>query len=103
MSTRELIHQEVESAQQEDLDELYQLVHRFLAARNGVSREQGVLATLERQEPTEADQHQNCAPKKQSLMSKLREIQFDGPEDFSENLHLYLSGEKKLELKKDTD
>jgi hypothetical protein len=31
-----------------------------------------------------------------SLMSKLREITIEGPEDFSENIDLYLSGEKTI-------
>jgi len=35
--------------------------------------------------------------KKQSLMSKLKNIKIDGPEDFAENIDLYLSGEKRIE------
>lgn len=35
--------------------------------------------------------------KKQSLISKLKQIKIDGPEDFAENLDLYLSGEKRVE------
>lgn len=35
--------------------------------------------------------------KKQSLLSKLKQIKIDGPEDFAENLDLYLSGEKRIE------
>ncbi|HXI24091.1 MAG TPA: hypothetical protein VNG71_09450 [Pyrinomonadaceae bacterium] len=31
-----------------------------------------------------------------SLMSKLREISIDAPEDFAENIDLYLSGEKTI-------
>lgn len=34
---------------------------------------------------------------KPSLMSKLKQIKIDGPEDFAENLDLYLSGEKRIE------
>ena len=32
-----------------------------------------------------------------SLMQRLRKIQIQGPRDFSENIDLYLSGEKKIE------
>jgi hypothetical protein len=31
-----------------------------------------------------------------TLFSKLRQIEIDGPEDFSENPDLYLSGEKTI-------
>jgi DNA topoisomerase VI subunit B len=34
---------------------------------------------------------------KQSLMSKLRAIKIDAPEDFAENFDLYLRGEKQIE------
>jgi len=34
---------------------------------------------------------------KQSLMSQLKNIKIDGPEDFAENIDLYLSGEKRIE------
>jgi len=30
-------------------------------------------------------------------MSKLKNIKIDGPEDFAENIDLYLSGEKRIE------
>jgi len=33
---------------------------------------------------------------KPSLMSRLRKISIDAPEDFSSNLDLYLSGEKSV-------
>ena len=33
----------------------------------------------------------------QSLMSKLRAIKIDAPEDFAENFELYLRGEKQIE------
>ncbi len=34
---------------------------------------------------------------KQSLMSKLRAVKINAPEDFAENFDLYLRGEKKIE------
>lgn len=78
MTTKERIYQEIENARPEDLDELYQLICDFFAAR----RE---------------------APKEETVMSKLRKIKFYGPEDFAENLDLYLSGEKTFVVQKDTD
>lgn len=35
--------------------------------------------------------------RKQSLMTQLKNIKIDGPEDFAANLDLYLSGEKRIE------
>lgn len=71
MTTKELIKAEIDSLNQEELDELYTLIKKFARSR--------------------------AAGTKQSIMSKLREIQFDGPEDFAPNLDLYLSGEKREE------
>lgn len=68
MTTKELIKTEIDSIKEEDLDELYALVKQFAEAKE--------------------------TGKKQSIMEKLREIQFDGPEDLAANLDLYLSGEK---------
>jgi hypothetical protein len=33
--------------------------------------------------------------RKPTLLEKLKKIQIDGPEDFSNNLDVYLSGEKR--------
>ncbi len=71
MATKELIHAEIDNLSEEDLDELYNFIKTFARSRAGGT--------------------------KQSIMSKLREIQFDGPEDFAANLDLYLSGEKREE------
>lgn len=35
--------------------------------------------------------------KKSGLLRRLSEIKIDGPADFSRNIDLYLSGEKKIE------
>ena len=35
--------------------------------------------------------------KKQSFMSKLKTIKIDAPEDFANNIDLYISGEKRVE------
>ena len=71
MSTKELILAELDSLSQEELEELYLLVRQFLET-----------------------QRQKTAP--HSLLERLSQIQIDGPEDFAENLDLYLSGEKQI-------
>ena len=68
MTTKEMIHAQIDSFQEEDLDELYTLIMSFARSK-------------------EAD-------KKESIMSKLRKIKIHGPPDFATNLDLYLSGEK---------
>ncbi|HYV25761.1 MAG TPA: hypothetical protein VE969_11045 [Pyrinomonadaceae bacterium] len=70
MISKELIKAEIERVPDERLDVLYSVVKEF--ARPATA---------------------NGGP---SLMSKLREISIDGPEDFAENIDLYLSGEKTI-------
>lgn len=71
MVTKEEIKSEIEKVPEERLSELYGIVRRF--ART--------------EEPQSAP----------SLMSKLRKIRINAPPDFSENVDLYLSGEKTVE------
>ena len=71
MTTKELIQSEIDRVSEDHLDELYKLVKDFAQ-----SRQQNI---------------------KQSLMSKLRSIKIDAPEDFSTNFDLYLSGVKRAE------
>ena len=71
MTTKELIKAEIDTVPEEKLDELYELIKSFVQSRTG--------------------------PNKPTLMDSLLEIQIDGPEDFSTNLDLYLSGEKREE------
>ena len=66
--TKTLIVQEIDRLNDNDLEALYELIKTF-----SQSRRMG---------------------KTPSLMSQLRQIQIDGPEDFSRNLDLYLNGEK---------
>jgi len=68
MTTKELIKSEIDNISDEDLDELYRLIKEFARSRT-----------------------QNGKP---SLMSRLREIGIEAPEDFAINHDLYLSGEK---------
>ena len=69
MTTKELIQSEIERVREQDLDELYKLVRAFTQSKQ---------------------QDQN-----QSLLSRLRNIKIDAPEDFSTNFDLYISGEKR--------
>ncbi len=71
MTTKELIQAEIDSVPEEDLDRLYEWIRSFNLIRPKNDR--------------------------RSFMSKLLEIQIDGPEDFAANLDLYLSGEKRVE------
>ena len=69
MSTKELITAEIETLSDDELSELYALVRQFAASKKHASP---------------------------SLMSKLKRIQIDAPEDFATNLDLYTSGEKSV-------
>jgi len=71
MITKEEIKSEIEKVPDERLAELYQIVKRFTQSRP--------------------------APSQPTLMSKLRRVRISAPPDFSENIDLYLSGEKPLE------
>lgn len=70
MNSKDLIKAEIEKVPEERLDTLYAVIKEFArpTATNGG----------------------------RSLMSKLREISIDAPEDFAENIDLYLSGEKTI-------
>ena len=70
MVTREIIKSEIEKVPEERLVELYEAVKIY--SRNETESNGG------------------------TLFSKLKKISIDGPEDFSENLDLYLSGEKTI-------
>ncbi|MBC8030902.1 MAG: hypothetical protein H7Z16_12385 [Pyrinomonadaceae bacterium] len=70
MVTKEIIKSEIERVPEERLEELYEIVKVY--SRTQTENNGG------------------------SLFSKLRKISIDGPEDFSENLDLYLSGEKTI-------
>jgi len=70
MITKEMIHSEIDNIGNEYIDELYSLIKSFAESRkNG---------------------------EKQSFMSKLKSIKIDAPEDFSTNIDLYISGEKRV-------
>jgi len=70
MISKELIKSEIEKVPEDRLEELYSVVKIFAEpSGNG-----------------DGD----------SLMFKLRAIRIDGPEDFAENIDLYLTGEKTI-------
>ncbi|HVG29070.1 MAG TPA: hypothetical protein VM864_05060 [Pyrinomonadaceae bacterium] len=71
MATKEEIKSEIEKVPEERLAELYQVVKGFTRSKPKSS------------EP--------------SLMSKLRRVRISAPPDFSENIDLYLTGEKTIE------
>ncbi|HVS80901.1 MAG TPA: hypothetical protein VHE60_04140 [Pyrinomonadaceae bacterium] len=68
MISKELIKSEIENVPDERLEDLYSMVKSYAQTRA-----------------------QNGGP---SFMSKLREVTIDGPDDFAENIDLYLTGEK---------
>jgi len=70
MVTKEIIKSEIERVPEDRLEELYEVVKNYSAT--GTDNNGG------------------------TLFSKLKQISIDGPEDFSENLDLYLSGEKTI-------
>jgi len=71
MITKEEIKSEIEKVPEERLAELYQIIRRFTQSRP--------------------------SPSQPSLMSKLRRVRISAPPDFSENVNLYLIGEKTIE------
>ena len=71
MVTKEEIKSEVEKVPEERLAELYQIVKSFT--------------------------HSKAPSSKPTLMAKLKRIRISGPPDFSENIDLYLTGEKTIE------
>lgn len=70
MVTKETIKSELDKVPEERLEEVYEVVKLFSRA--------------------------GAQGNGNSLLSNLRNITIDGPEDFSENLDLYLSGEKTI-------
>ena len=71
MITKETIKSEVERVPEDRLAELYQVVKTFTESQPSSS--------------------------KPSLMSKLKNVRISAPPDFSENIDLYLTGEKIVE------
>lgn len=64
MTTKELIQAEIESLDEQDLQELYSLIRQFVKSKQCSSSDR--------------------------LMSRLKQITIDAPEDFSSNLELYI-------------
>ena len=73
MKTKELIYAEIDSFNENslnDLNELYALIKQFVQSK------------------------QKLGHQKPSFMSKLQQIQIDAPADFSANFNQYANGEK---------
>ncbi len=70
MISKELIKEEIERVPEERLDDLYSVIKSYSETRT----------------PSNG----------RSLMSKLRDVTINGPEDFAENIDLYLTGEKTV-------
>jgi hypothetical protein len=70
MISKETIKAEIEKVPEDRLEELFEVVKIYS------------------QKPSEANGS--------SLLSKLKRITIEGPSDFSENIDLYLSGEKSI-------
>ena len=70
MISKELLKAEIERVPEERLDELYSVIRNY---SKRATQQEG-----------------------RSLMSKLREVTIEGPEDFAENIDLYLTGEKTI-------
>jgi hypothetical protein len=71
MATKELIKAEIDNLDDEYVDELYNVIKGFVETTSTMQ--------------------------KLSFMSRLRRIKIDAPEDFSANLDLYVSGDKRIE------
>lgn len=71
MTTKDLIQSEIDKLDERYLGELYQVVKDFAQTK--------------------------APPRKPSLMSRLKRIQIDAPEDFSINLDSYTSGDKRID------
>lgn len=68
MTAKDKIKAEIDSLNEEYLDELYLLIKDFAQSKQQF--------------------------KKTSFMSKLKQIKIDAPEDFARNIDLYLAGDK---------
>lgn len=67
MKVKELIQAEIDKLSEDNLYDLYEIIKQFT---------------------------QTNTQKKERALSKLKTIKIQAPEDFSENLDLYLTGEK---------
>ena len=99
MVTKEIIKSEIERVPEELLEELYEVVKVYSRTEKAgePTLETNVVPTTQDALPGLGDRGRvGRARNGSTLFSKLRKIKIDGPEDFSENLDLYLSGEKTI-------
>ncbi|MCL4265733.1 MAG: hypothetical protein KJ069_21145 [Anaerolineae bacterium] len=71
MSTKELLLSKIDTMSQAELEELYTVVTEFLQSKRN-------------------------KPSASPFLERLSQIHIDGPEDFAENIDLYLNGEKQI-------
>ncbi len=70
MTIREKLHAEIDGLDEQGVDAVYQIVRHFASLQAG--------------------------ERKGDLLTMLQTVKIDGPADFSENLDLYLYGEKSF-------
>jgi len=93
MVTKEIIKSEIEKVPEERLEELYEVVKVYSGTKkDGGTDKSKTLGLPGLGERGTVSQERNG----NTLFSKLRNIKINGPEDFSRNLDLYLSGEKTI-------
>lgn len=71
MSTKEMILEELNTLDENTLNEIYGVIRQFVESKKDVPSS--------------------------SLMKKLKRIKIDAPTDFATNLDLYVSGEKRVQ------
>jgi hypothetical protein len=71
METKELIYTEIDNVSGEHLEELYEIIRRFVESKRQA--------------------------RQPSLMARLKSITIDAPEDFAANHDLYVTGEKRAD------
>ena len=92
MVTKEIVKAEIEKVPEERLEELYEVVKDYSRAEKRGAADKSKALGPPGLDRGKVSQKRNGS----TLFSKLRNIKIDGPEDFSENLDLYLSGEKTI-------
>ncbi len=78
MTTKDRIREELENLTEEDLSELLRVIQSLTQAKTQAANQ-----------------------KKSGLLSKLKQVKIDAPEDFAANLDQYLSGEKRIAASQD--
>ena len=98
--TKDIIKSEIERVPEERLEELYEVVKVYSRTESSEAPRGGAACDDKSKAldlPGLRDRGRvNQERNSNTLFSKLRKIKIKGPADFSENLDLYLSGEKTI-------